>query len=160
MLQIFRGKVCNVADLPGGGKVCNVADLPGGKVCKGEGLQYNTGSGENNNDPDRESLEKPDRLIVISNVFDILFISYARFFLATSYGTRKYTLYFIIIGIFCKIVQPRNFSVTRTENRVMPCIRNFGLLRTLSINNYIRPTLSIRNGHIQKELGLIAHVLL
>ena len=45
------GKVCNVADLPG--KVCNVADFPGGrpatlqtfrgKVCKGEGLQYNTG---------------------------------------------------------------------------------------------------------------------
>ena len=31
MLQIFRGKVCNIAD------------LPGGKVCKGEGLEYNTG---------------------------------------------------------------------------------------------------------------------
>ena len=33
-LQIFRGKVCNVADLPGGG----------GEVCKGEDLQYNTGT--------------------------------------------------------------------------------------------------------------------
>ena len=32
MLQIFQGKVCNVAY------------LPGGKVCKGEGLQYNTGT--------------------------------------------------------------------------------------------------------------------
>ena len=40
MLQIFRGKVCNVADLPGRG-VRNVADLPG-EVCKGEGLKYNT----------------------------------------------------------------------------------------------------------------------
>ena len=34
MWQIFRGKVCNVAD------------LPVKKVCKGEGLQYNTGSEE------------------------------------------------------------------------------------------------------------------
>ena len=33
MLQILRGKVCNIADLPGGG----------GEVCKGESLQYNTG---------------------------------------------------------------------------------------------------------------------
>ena len=49
---------------------------------------------------------------------------------------RKYTLYFIIIGIFWKIkmLQPRILSVTRTENRT--CIRNFGLSRTLSINNY------------------------
>ena len=35
MLQIFRGKVCNVADLPGG-KVCNVADLPGGRSARGK----------------------------------------------------------------------------------------------------------------------------
>ena len=50
MLQIFRGKICNVADLPekglqccrsSVGKVCNVADLPGG-VFKGERLQNNT----------------------------------------------------------------------------------------------------------------------
>ena len=59
-----RGKICNVANLPPWGKDCNVADLPGeglqrcrssggeglqccrpsgGKICKGEGLQYNTG---------------------------------------------------------------------------------------------------------------------
>ena len=42
------------------------------------------GSGENNYDPadtgDRERLEKRNRLIVFLNVFDILFISYARFF--------------------------------------------------------------------------------
>ena len=45
MLQIFRGKVCNVADLPGGrsamlqtfrGEVCNVADLPGGRSARGK----------------------------------------------------------------------------------------------------------------------------
>ena len=42
MLQNFRGKVCNVADLPGKGlQGCRHS---GGKVCKGEGLQYNTGS--------------------------------------------------------------------------------------------------------------------
>ena len=41
MLQIFRGKVCNVADLPGGGgmQCCRPS---GGRVCKGEGLQFNT----------------------------------------------------------------------------------------------------------------------
>ena len=37
------------------------------------------GSGEINYDP-TERVEKRNRLIVISNVFDILFISYARFF--------------------------------------------------------------------------------
>ena len=78
----------------------------------------------------RESSEKRNRLIVISNVFDIL---YARFcFLATSDWMRKYTLYFNIIGIFWKIkmLQPRNLSVTRSEN--LACIRNFGLSSTLS----------------------------
>ena len=49
-----RGEICNVANLPPWGKVFNVADLlgkslqccrsSGGKVCKGEGLQYNTGT--------------------------------------------------------------------------------------------------------------------
>ena len=42
MLKIFRGKVCNVADLPGEGLRC--CRPSGGKVCKGEGLQYNTGT--------------------------------------------------------------------------------------------------------------------
>ena len=42
MLQIVRGKFCNVADLPGEGLQCWRPS--GGKVCKGEGLQYNTGS--------------------------------------------------------------------------------------------------------------------
>ena len=40
MLQIFRGKVCNVADLPGGRSA--MLQTFRGKVCKGEGLQYNT----------------------------------------------------------------------------------------------------------------------
>ena len=40
MFQIFRGKVCNVADLPGEGLQC--CRSSGGKVCKGEVLQYNT----------------------------------------------------------------------------------------------------------------------
>ena len=44
MLQIVRGKVCNVADLPGEGLQC--CRPSGGKVCKGEGLQYNTGTAE------------------------------------------------------------------------------------------------------------------
>ena len=59
----WKGEICNVANLPPWGKVCNVADLSGGndcnvaelpaglqccrpsggKVCKGDGLQYNTG---------------------------------------------------------------------------------------------------------------------
>ena len=86
-----------------------------------------------------------------------VFIVCTFIFPATADWTRKFI--YIIFGIFWKMLQPRNFSVTRTENRAA-CIRNFGLSRTLSINNYIRSTISIRNGHIQKELSLIAHVLL
>ena len=44
MLHIFRGKICNVADLPGRGEGLRCCRPSGGrKVCKGEGLQYNTG---------------------------------------------------------------------------------------------------------------------
>ena len=59
------------------------------------------------------------------------------------------------------MLQPRNLSVTRSENlaKFWPVEHPF----LVSINNYIRSTLSIRNGRIKKELnfvGLIAHVLL
>ena len=42
MLQIFRGKVSNVADLPGGRSA--MLQTFRGEVCKREGLQYNTGT--------------------------------------------------------------------------------------------------------------------
>ena len=53
------------------------------------------------------------------------------------------------------MLQPWNLSVTRTENRT--CIRNFGLSRTLSINNYGASGPLYRSEMvtlIQKELGL------
>ena len=80
---------------------------------------------------------------------------------------RKYTLYFNIIGIL--ILEDQDVATSELERNLQwkpsmhskfwPVEHPF----LVSINNYIRSTLSIRNGHIKKELhfvGLIAHVLL